>query len=259
MLKLVTILSLFLINGVFAQKQNQARKGPPDGFSAGIAAIYVSSLYKEQEYRFRSVPSLSINYGRFSMFGPRLAYRVLGERGGSVSVVAQPDFFGGYDAEDSPALAGMDERKGTASLGLAFNKRVGLVTFSGNFTKDILGIHGGTRAFLGIGTGMPINILIKSLPFTFLGVSLGARYYSESFVNYYYGIKDNEVTSDRAAYLSTSALNHFINFTMRMSLSEKWMFMITYNREYLNNKIKDSPIIDKDSIYRIFSNLSYQF
>lgn len=259
MFKPVLIFLLLFMSSVFAQKQTQRRRGPPEGFTGGIAAIYVSSLYKGQEYRFRPIPSFSINYGRFSMFGPRLAYRVIGTQGGSVSIVAQPDFFGGYDADDSPAFTGMDERKGTANVGLAFNNRLGPININGNFTKDILGVHGGTSASLGVGVGMPINIFIKPLPFTFIGATFGARYYSESFINYYYGVKESEVAVNRVAYKSTSTTNRFFNLTMRMRLSEKWMLMFTYNREYLHSNIKNSPIVDKESIYRLFSNLSYSF
>jgi outer membrane protein len=255
MYNIILMISFALMSNVNAQNKG----GPPEGISAGVAAIYVSSLYKGQEYRFRPIPSFSINYGRFSMFGPRLAYRIAGEQGNSVSLIALPNFFGGYEAEDSPYLRGMETRKGTASLGLSFNYRIKYITFQGSYTKDVLGIHGGSSASLSVRSGIPINIFIKSLPFTFLGVGFGANYNSESFINYYYGVKYNEVTSGRLGYVSSGALNPFINFTMRTQISADWMFMTTYNSEYLSSKIKNSPIVNKDSVYRIFSNLSYSF
>ena len=208
--KLFLVAAIIIMSPIFAQN----RRGPPEGFTAGVGAIYVSSLYKGQEYRFQPIPSFSINYGRFSMFGPRLAYRVLGEQGNGISLIALPAFFDGYDAEDSPALSGMDARKGTANVGASFNYRIKGITLLGSYTKDILGIHGGSSASLSLRTGIPINVIFKSLPFTFIGFGAGVRYSSESFVNYYYGVKQSEAALDRPAYFSTSALNPFINFML---------------------------------------------
>src|SRR5690606_18310020 len=72
--------------------------------------------------------------------------------------------------------------------------------------------------------------------------TLAKEYLSSSFVNYYYGVKDDEVgTFD--AYQAKTATNDLLGITININLSENTSLTCNYSHKKFDQVIYDSPTI----------------
>ena len=87
--------------------------------------------------------------------------------------------------------------------------------------------------------------------------SVTFSYMSSSYSRYYYGVADNETTSDRPAYDPGAALNYTFGFTLGYELTSKWLLRTTIGLEYLDSAISQSPIVDKEQLWSVSVGLAY--
>lgn len=235
-------------------------QGPPDGVSAGVGYIYSSSVYRGIDNKHLPMPFVSYKKGNLNIRGFSASYQFFEKGSFKASAIVDAKFFaGGYEDSDSPFLSGMDERKGSLYGGGSFSFELGKVGFSANLLKDMIGVHGGLEGDFGAGIDFPISIFFKSMPFTMIGLNAGMMFTSESYNNYYYGVKNSEVLRDRAAYKTTSSLSPFLRSFVRVSLSEKWTLMTIYQLTWLADEIKGSTIVDEKKKFSLIAFLTYKF
>ncbi len=148
----------------------------------------------------------------------------------------------GYDNEDSNDLDGMDDRDYSLDGGLQFTWDIpvmGNLELGTSVAGDLLSEY----------KGMEIeSTLSKLFDFTpvFVRLGIGVSWQSESLVDYYYGVKSTEVTATRSEYSPNSAVNGNIALDVYLALSEEWLVVSRVKCDFLNNEIKDSPIVDED-------------
>jgi len=141
-LKKMIFLFLFIAPKVFATDQKELdpakknknpkeqihqMKGPKDGISVGIATVLAESVYRGVGNKFAVLPVFTIKYGNFYLRGPKASYKVFGNKKISFGATLAFDLFsGGYEADDSDTLTGMDERKGSLYGGAFSRLKLGL-------------------------------------------------------------------------------------------------------------------------------------
>ena len=103
----------------------------------------------------------------------------------------------GYEAKDSPYLSGMEERKGGLWLGGAAIWRSGAVSVASELTAAT-GDAEGKRFKL------ELNREFRSGALT-VTPRIAAEWHDSDFVDYYYGVRANEVRPDRRAYSGDSS------------------------------------------------------
>ncbi|HSF41437.1 MAG TPA: MipA/OmpV family protein, partial [Thermoanaerobaculia bacterium] len=94
---------------------------PPgsDGFRWSLGAAVISSPepYVGADNETIVVPALSLSYKRFFFRGIAAGYELFERDGFTAEVVARARF-AGYDADDSRFLAGMEDRRKSADVGV---------------------------------------------------------------------------------------------------------------------------------------------
>jgi len=95
----------------------------------------------------------------------------------------------------------------------------------------------------------PINVQIK----------IGFDWFSQSMVNYYYGINNKDKVNPTLHYQSGSALNPYIKLHANYPLSKQWKFFSAVSYKILATNIKDSPIVEEKNNITAFIGASYVF
>lgn len=251
---------ILVIITIISTSYAKKRRGQPDGWNLGVGVISSKSQYRGMDDRVFPIPMISYKKGRFLFRGLRASYDLYKSKKNQLQATLSPNFFrDGYQSDDSPFLAGMNDRDGTLLLGLDYRYNFRPFYFSFAFDQDALGIHSGLTARTALGFRFPLQVLIKKLPFTMLGAEIGYNYYSRKYMNYYYGVRTSEVVAGRPFYEPTSSYNQYVAFTFRMSFLKKWSLFARYQEEFFSSKIKDSPLVDEETITVLISGLSYQY
>jgi len=215
-----------------------ARPRPP--VTVGAAVVASPSPYAGvDEQPLTAVPFLNLELGRFYLRGLEAGYR-LGERGPlSVAAVVQPRFQS-YHGSDSPALAGMADRRRTAEGGLRARLRTGRFEAGLRAVGDLLGRHGGQEVTADVGVRL-------GGPDLTLSPSAGVTWQSADFVDYYYGVRDGEARPGRPAYTGEAATNRFVGASARLRLAKRWGVFALVRHTWLDDPITASPIVDSDT------------
>ena len=236
------------------------KKKQPDGIIVGVGYVYSTSVYSGVESRQLPMPFISYKKGDFSIRGLTANYTILDMGILRTDLIIDGKFFsGGYEAEDSSSLTGMDERKGTITGGGQVSIKIWRFNLRAKLMSDIADNHNGIQGNISLALGFPVSLFFKNMPFTLIGGSFGYQYNNRKYNNYYYGVRDLESTSTRLSYNAKESWNPYFSTFIRVKLSKKWSLMTIYNRNFLPDEIKNSPIVSSETKSSIVSFLSYRF
>ena len=235
------------------------KSGPPHGLSFGVGYFFSESPYKGVKKKKNPIPMIRYSSPLFSVMGQKILYHPSMGKGLQFSLSF--NFFEGYEADDSPFLKGMDKRKGTIYAGLGFKKKVKKLKLHIHLEKDALGRHGGLKSQLQLKTSLPISVFLNkglglSLPFTMMHFGAGVVFWDEKYTNYYFGVKSFESKIGRRIYRTNDAL--FLNGSFNLTMMFKKMSVVAgITKSFLPKEVKNSPIVDKTSLLRVFMGISY--
>lgn len=150
--------------------------------------------------------------------------------------------FGGYNAADSPALAGMDERKRGFAFGPSVNWRTPIANFSLDALGDVTGASGGVRVHVGAQQTWLFASRWSISP------RIGATWLSADYVDYYYGVKDTEVTAERPQYSGRATVNLDTGARLGVLLAPHHSMFVDLDVTHYGNAISGSPIVDKTNL-----------
>lgn len=234
-----------------AQPPEGSSGGPPDGWSLGVAVISSPKPYVDADDDVLVVPALSITAGRFSFRGIGAAW-TLGEWGDLKAEALVRARLSGFDADDSPFLEGMEDRRMSADVGLELiweRERFGLRLTP---TVDVLGRSDGAEV-----------ALEAFAPFQFGPVRVeprvGVVWASADLADYYYGVRSEEARPGRPEYRPGSTLNSTAGVFVFSPIRGRVFFQGFLSFERLGSEIEDSPIVSDATALTAFGAVSYQF
>jgi outer membrane protein len=158
----------------------------------------------------------------------------------------------GYEAKDSPFLAGMADRKGSAWVGGAALWRPGFANFSAELLRDAAGHSKGTRTKLQLDRRFALGTIG-------LTPRLGVEWLDREFVDYYYGVRAAEARTDRALYQGESSANIEAGLRFDYAFSRRHSVFTDFRLSRFGNAIKDSPVIEKSGQAGITLGYIYRF
>ncbi|MEN8304105.1 MAG: MipA/OmpV family protein [Campylobacterota bacterium] len=165
------------------------------------------------------------------------------------SLTAQPRTYG-YEKNE---IEGMDERERTWEGGLAFSAKTDKAYIEIMALTDILDRYDSwiLRTEVGYDFEFGNFSLYPSLVF---------MYQSSDFINYYYGVKQNEVTtSNFAQYSPDNGILLGAQAYIKHPLTDKFSAFINLRADRLSQEATDSPIVTEDYIYSGLVSLIYTF
>lgn len=158
----------------------------------------------------------------------------------------------GYEADDSPQLAGMAERKAGFWGGAGAQWRTPWAQVSVEWMADLSGNSKGQKLQLGVERRFdwgPLSLTPR----------VRAQWADRKAVDYYYGVRADEARSGRAAYAGQSAMLVEAGLRMDYSLARHHGVFVDVGVTRLPNEIKDSPIVDRGNLSRVMLGYMYRF
>ena len=196
------------------------------------------------------IPVVNVRYKWLFVEGIRGGAQFLrqGKLTGNVYLQAN---FEGFNADDSPYLAGMENRSKSADAGVEVVYRARPVGFRVNVLTDVLGRNNGQEYSAHALTGAPLGSR------GFLLASIGPRWISANRVDYNYGVRESEATPDRPAYTGTSSWNWDLTLGATVRIAGRWSVFVLFSREAFGKPIEQSPIVDRTAGYSLVSSFTY--
>ncbi len=240
---LLTMFCIFQPSESVASQEDTWRVGP--------GVVITSKPYKGVSEKVYPIPFIVYESGPFEFRGISVSYELL--------EIEQWSFYGllswrfdGYDSGDSIALTGMADRDATldAGFGLTRTFNWGTLTFSG--VADTMNKYQGYELSADYSLFFPAGDWLF-FPF------VGAAYQNSDLVDYYYGVRPNEVRPGRSRYDGNSAINWFSGAGFRYKIDDNWRLIGNAQYEWLSNEISGSPIVDQTYNISAVLGLTYQF
>lgn len=161
-------------------------------------------------------------------------------------------------AQDMPQLAGLTDREPTAGIALRYSR------FFDNavFYLDLASARAVGNDERDYASGMIIDSFYSYLlPYRNWDIYLGAglTYYEQALVDYYIGVDADEVTSSRPLYEADGGFRGQLEVYAQYPLSQSWFFNASVTQSFYNNKIKQSPLVDKNQLTQLMVGVLYVF
>ncbi|MEO3711307.1 MipA/OmpV family protein [Roseateles flavus] len=250
--------ALLPTTSVFAQKP--PGEGKPEGSSwgVGIAVISAQKAYKGTDRETRALPMLSYENQYLKLSGPNVEAKLPGlDLGDSqrlkFSLVAKLFGGGGYEASDSPFLAGMAERKSSTWVGGKMEWENGVADLKLEWLADAASHSKGQRIVLGLDRKWMVGPGLMLIP------QVSAEWADKKYVDYYYGVRTGEVVAGRAAYTGKATLNAEVGLTGMIRLDKQQSLMLNVGVKSLGKEIRNSPLVDRSTENRLMLGYQYRF
>jgi outer membrane scaffolding protein for murein synthesis (MipA/OmpV family) len=248
------LFSLFLL-AAFAQpaaaQQQPAQGEAATSWGLGAAVSVERQPYRGIDNKTVGVPLISYENQWVSISG--LSADVKLPSAGPVSFRLRARYsLEGYEASDSPFLAGMDERKDGLWLGGAVVWRNDIANLSAELLGDASGNSKGSKFRLTLDRRFQAG----SFDIT---PRLAATRLDEKYVSYYYGVNASEVRAGRPFYQGGSAVNLEAGVRVGYALAPRHNLFLDVSTTSLGSSIKDSPLVDRSSQTGVRVGYLYRF
>lgn len=223
----------------------------------GIAAISTQKPYAGMDRETRALPILQYENRWVRVFGPGVevklpSWDVAPGQQLSFGVVARWDG-AGYEAKDAPILDGMAERKGGIWVGAKAAWRNDFAQLSTEWTADASSHSKGQRLNVTLEKTWRVGSQFMLTP------RVAAVWQDKKYIDYYYGVRAQEVTAGRAAYAGQSALNGEVGLRGMYLFDRHHAVMVDVGVTGLASEIKDSPLVDRSTENRVMLGYLYRF
>jgi len=242
----------------FAQQPPGKDKPEGSSWGLGLAVISGQKAYKGMDRETKALPMLSFENRYVKLSGPSLELKLPGlELSDSQRLNFGVKLFGGggggYEASDSPALAGMAERKTGVWAGAKVEWENDFADVKLELLGDASGKSKGQRVVLGLERKWMLGPSLMLMP------QVGVEWVDKKYVDYYYGVRASEATAGRAAYVGKATVNPEVSLTGIYRFDEHQSLMLNVGVKSLGKEIKDSPIVGRSTENRVMLGYKYSF
>ncbi len=229
----------------------KAQQADSSSWGLGLAVSADRKPYRDFDDKLQPLPLLTYENRWISIAGPGVDFKLPSV--GPVGLRLRSRFgFEGYEAEDSPWLAGMHERKGSLWLGAAATWDAGPVQLSAELLGDASG-HSKGRQFT-----LKAERRFQQGAWD-ITPRLALQQQDRKTVDYYYGVQAGEARLGRPAYEGSSAVNLQAGVRVGYTLAPRqWMF-VDVSATRLGSAIKDSPLVNRSSQPAVTAGYLYRF
>lgn len=222
----------------------------------GIALENSRSPFLDDRRESNVLPLVNYIGDRFSFVSGKLYYQLDTVDGHATYAVAQfrarQFYSASLDSNDDLALQGMQARKTAFEMGLGYKHEAtwGQLVVAGLF--DVSGAHEGFDLTASYSYPQQAGRWM-------IEPGLGVQLQSSDLVDYYHGVRADEVQDNRPAYRGTPAINVMASLTLGYALSPRLLAIAAVEQITLDNAITDSPIIARRHVRKAYLGLLYTF
>lgn len=232
-----------------AAQQARAPSVRVTSLGAGITTQFEPYRDLDEDPSANIIPSLTYMHGRFSLLGKAAYYDVIQTDKFTLAPLLEVRFQG-YQADDGPAFAGMEDRGNTLETGVSASYFAGPFQFTGVGRIDVLDQHGGYDFT------STVAYRWEPMRATSLRAYVGGQFRSAELNDYYYGVLPEEaaviedydgtgIVFDRPAYELGETWHPIAGMSLRQFVHPKWMVLMFAQHQFLDEAATDSPLLDR--------------
>ncbi|MFT4174269.1 MAG: MipA/OmpV family protein [Rhodocyclaceae bacterium] len=168
-------------------------------------------------------------------------------------LVGRYAIFGGYEADDAPILAGMDERKDGFWAGAKVEWKNSLANVNAEWLRDMSGYSKGQRFSLGLDRNWRFGKQYMLVP------RVVATWHDGKYNDFYFGVRDFEARPGRPAYRAGSGVSAEVGLRGIYMYDRHHSVFADVMVSSLSSTVKDSPLVDRSTETRFFLAYVYRF
>lgn len=205
----------------------------------GLGADAQRDRYREMGNETQGIPLIYYENHWVRVMGPSVELKL--PSAGPVSFRVKARYaLDGYEASDSPHLAGMAERESSVWVGGEAIWRTPFVNLSAELLTDASSHSEGHRFRLQADR----RFTYGQFSFT---PRIAAIQLDEEYVGYYYGVNASEARVGRPQYAGDAAVNMEVGLRIDYALTPKQNFFLDLRSTRLADEIQDSPLVDRST------------
>lgn len=215
----------------------------------GVGTGYREQPYKNDGSKFSPIPLFYFDDKWVHAAGTTLDLKIGKWSSVMFSLRGQYAIGDGYKGSDAPSLSGMQTRRGAFWYGPALSWHTAYGSLSGEF------LSGGNK-------GQKANVEFgKAFEFNNISIEphVGVEWLSRDYVDYYYGVRPEEVRPGRDQYSGKATYNVTIGTKFDYQITPHQLVTVDLGVVHLGSGITDSPIIGKRFIPEARLGYLYQF
>jgi len=230
---------------------------PDSSWGIGLGVSSHQKAYTDIDRDNKPLPILTYENKYIRLAGPELAYKlpsyVFSESNKvNFSIIGKYDFTD-YKHDDAPILNGMEDRDGGLWAGFKAEWQNGFADISAEFVTEVAGDSEGSAFNFGIERTWHFKEQFMFTP------RVVVSYLDKKYVDYYYGVRVNEVTADRAYYKGDAAVNIEVGARGGYMFKQKHFVFLDVSVTSLAAEIKDSPLVDSSTESKVTLGYIYHF
>jgi len=261
---LLTTLSLTVTATEVEKEEARSEKfisdavGPGDSDSKWVLGAYTGSItspYEGEGVKGFLIPSIEYRGEYFFVSDGNVGFNLFRHQGLSTGVFLTVDgslLADEEDYEDNDLLDGLEERDATLNAGIYLKHTTPLGQLRVAVHDEVTGEHDGQSA-----------IVDYTFDFKYKNVNInpvvGLAWNSADTVNHDFGISTKEATNDRKEYKGTSSVSVYTGVRARYDITEHWDVDVGVGVVKLGSGIKDSSIVEKDTLFISAVGVNYNF
>ena len=237
---------------LWAQQSQQQQQQPQEpAWGLGLAVSANRKPYRSFDHKAQPLPLVTYENRWISIMGPGVDFKL--PSAGPVDLRLRSRFgFEGYEAKDSPHLAGMAERKGSLWLGAAATWHTRVVDLSAELLADASGHSKGHQLTL------QAERRFQAGAFD-ITPRLALQRQDRKAVDYYYGVDNREARPGRPAYAGSAAMNLQAGVRVGYTLAPRQWLFVDVSSTRLGSAIKNSPLVERSSQHAVTAGFLYRF
>jgi len=216
----------------------------------GVGIIGRSSPYSNSNKGpVQVIPAITYIGERIQILGPNAQIGLMGSN--DLRLAATLAYrLGSYEESDSPVLQGLDDRKQTMMGGLALEWELASgADISLAIEHDMLNRINASTAQIGIKRPFSLGSLR-------LSPALAINWQNANAANHDFGIPDDRATTVRPAYKLNDTISIESGLGAFLELNRNWKVILNLNVEFLDPKVRNSPIISEDYVLKGFAAIN---
>lgn len=229
-----------------------AQSKPDSLLLGGIGVGVQRSPYRGVDNKTRVLPLIVYENAWVSVALPNVDFK-LTEVGPVALRLRMRYGFDGYEAKDSPFLAGMERRKDSLWLGPAAVWDLGGAgELSFQWLGDTLGHSKGSQWELQYEKRLDLGAFA-------LTPRLGVQGVDRKYVDYYYGVRAAEATAARPVYAGTRSHQLEVGLRLSYQIDDRQTVFADVSGQKLGNEMKRSPLLERGYRTGLFAGYAYRF
>jgi MipA family protein len=231
-----------------ASEDSETEDGPAQRWGLGVGAILQNSPYAGEGMRVQPVPLISYEGENFFFRGITAGWQFFENDTFELAAIAQFRFDGfeikelgrrelAQNGLDSRLL---DDRDDSVDAGISASWSGSAGELELELLSDVTGKSKGQEFSLQYGYPLDFGQ-------TQITPNIGVTYLSKKMANYYYGTLDSEVRRGAIDYQPDAVTIPYVGVNFMRSFGNNWTFLAMLEYSVLPNKIKDSPLLERNT------------